>query len=136
MGVMAVRACRKLFWKMGRYLKEVRFSTDKEEYASDEKLKFKAINGGEKRVCFSSCYPYYIEKSVSGKWEAYQYQNCQNPNLAENCVEPGKIKAFEMTLPSLGKDSYRLAIPVCVECQLNAPFKEENWSYSNEFVIK
>jgi hypothetical protein len=111
--------------------------TDKTEYEKDDVLKVKIENNLEKNICFSSCYPYYIEKK-DGVWKSYSYSGCLEDNLIEKCAGPNQTKAFQLDLPGIEieKGTHRLAIPICVGCNLQELFREDNWLYSNEFYIK
>jgi len=109
--------------------------TDKEKYQIGEDLKVKIENQLEESVCFSSCYPYYIQKKNDG-WESYRYIDCPKEDVIEKCVEPNQVKAFELTLPSVGQGLHRLAISACVGCYFNEKFRESQKSYSNSFIVK
>jgi len=125
------------FWGLANYQKGVSISTDKREYSSGDALTVTIKNKLDRRACFSSCYPYYLERETSqGNWESYKYQDCGSEDLAENCIDPGQTKTFEMALPELEMKNHRLAIPLCLNCVPNQEFKAENWFYSNKFVIK
>ena len=83
----------------------------------------------------SSCYPYYFEKK-DGEWIGYDYENCPVSNLVENCINPKQAKAFEVVIPSIKTGLHRLALPACLGCNIKDKFREDNWFYSNDFVIK
>ena len=110
--------------------------TDKNEYKLGDILKVKIENNSRKSICFSSCYPYIFERK-NGEWEGYHYVDCPDEDLTENCVDPKRTKAFEITILSLltEKESHRLAIPACVGCNFKEVFREDKKLYSNEFVI-
>jgi len=110
-------------------------STDKTEYNSDGVLKIAVRNNSRKNICFSSCYPYFLEKKNSN-FEPYSYSVCQAPNLNQDCVEPNQSKFFETALPPVEAGLHRLAIPACVGCKIKNNFREDKKFYSNEFVIK
>ncbi len=115
---------------------QVSVITDKSEYEASKVLKVKIENDSRKSICFSSCYPYYLEKKKEGKWKDYSYADCLTDNLVEKCISPGEVKAFELTLPLIDAVSHRLAIPACVGCSINEMFEEDERFYSNEFIIK
>ncbi len=116
-------------------VKEAKITTDKNEYPIEAVLKVKIENDLKTDICFSSCYPYYFErKDEAGK--NYQYINCPDEDLAEECTNSSQIKAFELTVPPIEKGVYRLAIPACVGCNLYDKFRKDQWFYSNEFTIK
>lgn len=110
-------------------------STDKTEYNSDGVLKVAVRNNSRRNICFSSCYPYYLEKKNSN-FEPYSYNICQAPNLNQVCVGPNQTKFFETALPPVEAGLHRLAIPACVGCKVEESFKEDGKFYSNEFAIK
>jgi hypothetical protein len=131
-----------LAWR--NYLRQkVNILTDKTEYHQGESLKVNIKNNLIKNICFSSCYPYYLEreKSEPGSptkiWEIYLYSKCDRENLNEKCIEPGKTKAFEINLSEYVEVGFhRIALPVCVGCKVGEKFKESKRFYSNEFLVK
>ena len=129
--------------------KEVKITTEKQEYAIGQAIKIKIENNSEKKICFSSasCYPYYLEKKEEDKWTSYSYSDCSSDNSVEVCIDSKGVKAFELvpitSLPlmqwkpgSIISGVHRLAIPVCNECNIGEVFKEDQWFYSDEFIIK
>lgn len=115
---------------------EVKVITDKNDYQSEDLLKVQIQNNSSDDFCFSFCYPYYIERASEKGWESYSYRECSSNDLIDKCLDSRKEKAFQFALPSLEEGLYRLAIPVCVSCNLLDSFKQEKWFYSNEFSIK
>ncbi|MDP2909771.1 MAG: hypothetical protein Q8N69_01725 [bacterium] len=109
--------------------------TDRSEYKPGELLKIKVENKKDSKICFSSCYPYYIQKKSIG-WENYVYEECEKENVAENCVGPMETKFFELTLPVLRDGSHRLLLSACLECDKNIEFKAQENLFSNGFIIK
>lgn len=117
-------------------LPRVRVFTENREYQMGNNLKLKIKNYLKDTICFSSCYSYYFEKK-NGVWKGVDYPACQTADLVEKCLKPREIKGFELTLPAtFDKGTYRLAIPVCVNCAVQEPFEAEQWYYSNEFILK
>jgi len=114
---------------------EISIITDKTEYESGGILKVKIKNNFGENICFSSCYPYLLE-SKNEKWESYKYVECQDFNGNGHCLKAGELKAFELTLPQAVKGPHRLAIPICLGCKIEDPFREDKRFYSNEFTIK
>lgn len=52
--------------------KGITILTDKAEYNKDDILKIKIRNNLDKTICFSSCFPYYIEeKNGERGWKSY-----------------------------------------------------------------
>lgn len=116
--------------------KEVKVITDKTEYKAGDALKVKIENNLSQKMCLSSCFPYYWEKKAGEEWKGYQYIDCQASDLVERCVEPKQVKAFELTIPSIGIGPHRLAVPACIGCSLQEAFRKDQWFYSNDFVIE
>jgi hypothetical protein len=116
-------------------LKGVTISTDKSEYSPGDSLKVKIDNQMDKKVCFSSCYPYYIQKKGE-KWENYHYIECDKQDVVENCVNPGTAKSFELTLPKITNGIHRLSIFSCISCELTEKFKSNENFFSNRFFVK
>jgi len=114
---------------------KVKISTDKNEYQQTDLLIVNIGNYLNDKICFSSCYPYYIERQDSG-WTSYSYSSCLTANVAEKCINPNDTKAFELAIPNLQKGLHRIAVPVCMGCTAQNAFKEQSWFYSNEFLIK
>jgi len=117
-----------------RHMEGVEILTDRTEYKIGDPLKVKIENKGDDKLCFSSCYPYYIEKK-NGGWKSYNYIACSQDNKVERCIDPKEVKAFELTVPPIEKGEHRLAIPACVGCQIQEEFESDKWFYSNEFKI-
>jgi len=109
--------------------------TEKEEYKRGEELKVKIENNIDERICFSSCYPYYMQKR-NGEWVAYLYEECEKEDMIEKCVEPKQAKAFELTVPKVDLGPHRLAIGACIGCQLNETFKKDKNLFSNIFIVE
>lgn len=108
---------------------------DKNSYNIGGMAKIKISNTSNQKMCFSSCYPYYLEIKNEKGFESYSYLECEAPNLAEKCVNPGETKAFEFQLAYARKGIHRLAISSCSSCEEGKEFKAEKWLYSNEFHI-
>ena len=116
-------------------LEEVNIITDSKEYGTGDVLKVKIENNLKENICFSSCYPYNIEKESRG-WSSYDYENCLDNNLNENCVGSREVKAFELVIPSIDKGSHRLSISACIGCNADQVFQQGQKFYSNNFIIK
>jgi hypothetical protein len=115
---------------------DVLISTDKGEYKKEESIIVEIENKTNKQICFSSCYPYYLEKK-DGNWKSYLYDNCPKVDLTINCIKVKDKKFFQIEDLSYTQEGiHRLAIPLCVGCNLVENFKESKRVYSNEFLIK
>jgi len=125
-------------WFYG-WKKQVSIDTQKIEYAKDEKLlKLNIKSYALTKICFSSCYPYYIQKK-DGSWKDYPLAKCEEQNVATDCVGSfGKIGRgidLDQWRSFLESDSHRLALPACIGCNAGDPFKVDKTFYSNEFKI-
>ncbi|KPJ54807.1 hypothetical protein AMJ47_03075 [Parcubacteria bacterium DG_72] len=109
--------------------------TDKKEYTLGENLKVKIANNTRDKLCFSTCYPYYIEKKDE-EWTSYKYKECPEQDMVDSCVEAKDVKAFELTIPAVEKGLHRLMIQACVGCKANELFIKEKELFSNPFTIK
>jgi hypothetical protein len=120
------------------FQKEVKIVTEKKEYIRGESLKVKIENRlRENNICYSSCYPYYLERKNEEKWESYFYSKCKDSDLVKDCLAPGQVKAFELILPSLlNEEIHRLVLPACIGCVVQGAFREDKRFYSNEFIVK
>jgi len=126
-----------LYSNSGKEKELVKTFTEKKRYSATEELKVEIKNNMEESVCFSSCYPYFMQ-SEEGIWSNYLYPQCEKKNLVENCIEPNDTKAFGILLnemfvkPAL----HRLAIPACIGCIVGDQFRVDKILYTNEFEIK
>ena len=139
-GIIAFVVIALLIYLVPSKPEEVNVSTEKTEYNIGDILKVKIENDLKERICFSSCYPYYLEKKEEEEWKSYNYMDCSDSNLVESCVNPRKVKAFEITISSedlekINPGFHRIAIPACVGCNVDEEFREDQRFYSNEFVI-
>lgn len=110
--------------------------TEKEEYNLGGDLKINITNHFDKKLCFSSCYPYYFEKKSDSEWTAYQWLVCKKDDLIELCIDLDEKKGFNLIVDTIDKGAHRIAVPVCIECDYNEEFRPELWFYSNEFIVK
>lgn len=127
-----------LIWQEKKYSREVSsvsIKTDKTAYQIGNILRLAIINNLEKNICFSSCYPYLLERKYAD-WTSYAYQQCLESDINQFCLAASQSKFFEINLPNVDQGSHRLAIPVCISCRDNDSFKEDNRFYSNEFIIQ
>jgi len=103
---------------------------EKVEYKTVEEGKVKITNDSGRKICFSSCYPFYFEKNGI----ATNYADCKKEDLAEKCFDKGE-KAFQFSFPNLEEGNYIMAIPVCDSCSEGDKFIKSKWIYSNNFKI-
>lgn len=125
-----------ILWQSGKTGKgDIIIATDKNEYTPQDNLKIQIQNKLGESACFSSCYPYFIERK-DGAWDQYEYTDCPKTNLNAICVEAGGKKAFELALPSILSGLHRLSVSACLGCQIGDTFKGDKKFYSNEFLVK
>jgi hypothetical protein len=115
---------------------QVLIMTEKPVYSSQAELKLAIKNILPKKVCFSSCYPYYLE--VKGeKWLRYNFEgNCSHEDLVNGCIEPDYGKFFLIDLPDLNKGLHRIRIPLDISAETGEEFREDKAYYSNDFIIR
>jgi hypothetical protein len=109
--------------------------TDRKEYKRKDKIKLRIRNELSKKICFSSCYPYFFERKKE-KWESHLYEGCGKTDFIEICVAPDKEKYFEIEIAYLEEGLHRLSIPICINCKVGDFFTEDQKIFSNEFLIK
>jgi hypothetical protein len=110
--------------------------TDKTEYGKTDFLKLAIKNNLPEKVCFSSCYPYYLEKKDGNSWDMYSYSQCDKSNVTDKCVDPHQSKFFQIDLNLLTAGIHRLIIPTCLNCKVQDNFRKDSEFYSNEFIVK
>lgn len=114
---------------------EVNVITEKTEYKIGDIIKVKIENNLKKNICFSSCYPYYLEKKGE-EWKSYNYMDCPDSDLVKDCIDSRQVKAFELIAHPIEEGLHRLAISVCIGCNLDEVFREDQKFYSNEFIVR
>ena len=111
-------------------------TTETQEYASGQDLKLQIKSSFLlKRFCFSSCYPYFLEKN-NGEWRTYSYVSCPFFDKIETCIGPRESKIFLISLPAVKPGKHRISVPVCQDCQSGQEFQETGRFFSNEFEVK
>lgn len=117
------------------YQKGLEISTQKEAYSEDEPIAIRIENRINREFCFSACYPYFVEEKTQGGWVRYEYEDCSKEDRVETCIEGKDIRHFETEFEIFKQGTYRLAVPACVSCSKDQPFKYDVWFYSNSFEI-
>jgi hypothetical protein len=97
-------------------------------------LRIKIKNVSSKNVCFSSCYPYFLEKKDK-EWKPYSYEGCPKENINQFCLKPKETKVYEI-LGEKEKGIHRIVLPACLGCNAGEVFRNDKIFYSNEFIIK
>jgi len=130
-----------VFWGIWNYYyrllpQYVLIITKEPVYHSNKELKLAIKNILPNNICFSSCYPYYIEAKL-GKWVTYDYyEYCPHPDLIESCIKPDYAKFYLITLPDLDPGLHRIRVPVTISGKAGQEFREDRVYYSNDFIIK
>ncbi len=110
---------------------------DRGSYQVGENLEVAVENGFNRDICFSSCYPYLMERQQeNGSWEEYDYPECLEANRAIDCVAASGKKKFRVALDDVAAGIHRLKIAACVGCAANESFKSQQVLYSDIFQIK
>lgn len=125
-------------WTKGRSEGRIVIETSKNVYSKDEKIRIVIKNNLKENICFSSCYPFYLERR-SSSWEVYPYVECKKKDIITTCINSGKEKIFETVgspLQWISSGLHRLLIPACVGCKVGDEFRENRKFYSNEFQVK
>lgn len=110
--------------------------TDKKDYEQNGILRINIENESDETICFSSCYPYYLQKK-DAEWKNYEYGKCPNEDVAQYCVSQKDLKGFAIYLFSYEIENavHRLAIPACIGCAQGEAFREDTILYSNDFEV-
>ena len=130
-----------VFWGIWNYYyhllpQQVLIITKKPVYYSNTELGLAIKNILPNNICFSSCYPYYLEKKAK-EWRTYEYyEYCPHPDLIESCIKPDYAKFFSITLPDLSPGLHRIKIPVTIAGKPGEEFREDKVYYSNDFIIR
>lgn len=136
-------------WDNYKISKELTVITDKIKYEKEGVLKVTIKNNSYKNACFSSCYPYYLEKNnefslslspvtglLSTGWKPYYYSLCREVNINETCLNAGSEKSFEIDFYRVENGLHRIAVQACIDCKIGEIFIQDRIFYSNEFIIK
>ncbi len=115
---------------------KVEISLDIDSYNIGENIKIKITNNLSENICFSSCYPYYLEfKTENNNWEKYKYKDCPEEDIAEKCINYRETKFFELLSKKHQTGIHRISIPVCVDCEEGEKFEKDKEFYSIEFEV-
>lgn len=135
LGILAVAAVATIcFLLVGAISTKV--VMDKTEYRVGDPAEVTIKNDTERQVCFSSCYPYLVEKQAGDKWLKYSYGVCDKAQVAVNCIQAGKLKKFLLTLDEVGSGLHRLDIQICSGCDAGQNFEANLTVASNSFTVQ
>jgi hypothetical protein len=118
--------------------KKLEVRTDKDLYAVATSLIVNIKNDLGQTICFSSCYPYRLERIQpdGDKWIGYEYGDCPKKDEVAACIDKNGSKKFQLQLDEAEPGTHRLEIAACTACSVGEPFKAEKVFYSNSFQIK
>jgi len=126
-----------VLWIFGRP-KRAEAITNKREYPVGSELVVSIQNNLGRGICFSECYPYFLQKNGgdTGNWQNYEYGKCQDFDAAIDCVQDRGFKEFRLPLEDVDPGLNRLMIPVCLGCQTGDKFNRDTAIYSNTFQVR
>jgi hypothetical protein len=135
-GVIVI-AILSLLWVFGSP-KRVEAITNKREYPAGTDLDISIQNNLGETICFSSCYPYFLQKSSDGNgdWRDYKYADCKAADVTSACIQNKEFKKFRLPLENADAGTNRLMIPVCLGCQVGQGFRQDQVIYSNSFQVR
>lgn len=114
----------------------VNVELSKQMYQQGEKAEVTIKNNSFKKVCFSTCFPYYLQFKDEG-WNDYEYPSCKKENLNVPCIGSSKEKTFRFTLnKELESKVHRIAVPINKGGESGNKFEEDQKVYSEAFEIK
>lgn len=134
--VLIVIGAISFFW--GRQSSQPDFGVElsKQIYDKGEKVRITVRNNTLKQICFSSCYPYYLQVK-NGDWHSYNYSECFEEDLNVPCLSSGESRKFKFTLrKSIRSEIHRIAIPIDKEGTAGEKFEEDKKIYSEPFEVK
>jgi len=115
--------------------KELDVKIEKSYYSQGESLRLNVKNHLSEKVCFSSCYPYFLEKREDGKWVRYEYSDCPEENVNEICIFPKELKGFKISLDAIEPGVHRVVIPVSDGREEGEEFQEIKKVSSDKFMV-
>ena len=126
-----------LLWMFGRP-KRAEAITNKREYAAGSSLDVGIQSNLGKAICFSSCYPYLLQKEEdgNGNWQNYTNAECLSSDVVSTCVPDKGFKEFRLSLDSVETGAHRMMIPICLDCQIGQGFRQDEILYSNIFQVR
>jgi hypothetical protein len=107
----AAVVCILLLFVLLERSKGVEVSTDKNDYATGGELLVDVRNNFGAAVCFSSCYPYYLEEKKDDQWVPYEYGDCLKQDAVATCIPQNETKKFRITLSQADRGLHRIKIP-------------------------
>jgi len=108
----------------------------KQIYSRGEGVTVTVRNNSLQQVCFSSCFPYYLQKK-DGEWQSYGYPECPEEDVNIPCLSAGEKKTLRFALEKEIKTGlHRIAIPINKGGEKGESFEEEKRIYSDPFDVK
>ncbi len=121
----------------------LKISLNKSEYKIGDNLKVMFANLSSKNMCFSSFYPYLMQKAqVDGlkhkyNWKTYSYPKTNQKDIVKDCFKPQETKTFLIKLDNVYQEgTYRLSIPICFGCKKGDLFRDDQNFHSEKFKIE
>ena len=115
---------------------DVSVELSKDIYKRGEEMQLTVGNNSFKKICFSTCFPYYLQYKEEN-WNTYNYPSCSEKNLNMPCVSPGESKTFSFSLnKKLREKIHRLAIPINRGGEKGSKFEEDQKVHSEIFDVK
>lgn len=108
-----------------------------QNYEKGEQVELTIRNNTSEQICFSSCFPYYLQRRKNDKWVTYDYPSCSDEDLSTSCISPSQVKKFRLTLEKYVRaNSHRFAIPIFKGGEKGEKFEETERIYSEPFEVK
>ena len=124
------------YWGRNVKQSDINVKLLKQIYSKGEKARVTISNNDAQQICFSTCYPYRLQKK-NGDWGSYKYPDCPEENLNLPCVAPNEKRSFEFTLEErINNGIHRVAIPINRGGEEGEKFKEDKQVYSKPFDVK
>lgn len=109
---------------------------NKQMYNQGEEVRITIRNNSFKQACFSSCYPYYLQRK-EGEWENYNYPSCPEQDVNIPCISASETKKFKFNLfQGLHDGLHRLAIPINERGEKGKQFEEDRKVHTDPFEVK
>lgn len=124
------------YWGQRSIQPEVAVELSRQIYNEGEEITVTVRNNSFKQICFSSCYPYYLQKKDGG-WQSYDYSQCPEEDLNIPCLDSNEEKTFQFNLQQkIQQGPHRVAIPINKDGTQGESFEEDFKAYSEPFEIK
>jgi len=124
------------YWGQRSKQGDISTRLSKQIYNRGEEVRLTIRNNTFQQACFSSCYPYYLQKK-NEEWSFYNYPNCPDQDSNLPCISPGEKKTFSFDLEKkIESGIHRIAIPINKKGKKGEEFAEDKKVYSDPFDVK